>query len=387
MVMVVGKRSARCAVLFFLLVCAAVRAASAVSDGPLPNGNFEESPDKSQMDGSTVMGETAVPKWTSSGRVEYVESGQRQGDLVLAVPEGARAVRLGNGASVQQQLAVTLGTYYSITFSAARTCAHAQKLMVSVVPGSQKAGMIPVQTVYSSAGWDSYAWAFKAESGAVSVVIRNPGQEDDPTCGPIIDAVSIKTLNTPQATQSNNLIKNGDFEEGPYISEVYQWGALVPPTNEDEVTPLPGWKIMSYSKSVKYVDAAHYSVPHGAHAVELVSGVETALVQDVDTVAGGSYRLEFAVGDAEGGCAASDSAMEVQAYAAEGKASVPWGGARGFTRGSLEFTAVRATTRVVFVSSGYHTRADGSGTLCGPVVDDVSLVPVSSQPQARRLLR
>ncbi|GJN27188.1 hypothetical protein PR202_gb15185 [Eleusine coracana subsp. coracana] len=345
------------------------------------------------MDGSTVTGETAVPKWKSSGHVEYVESGQRQGDFVLAVPEGARAVRLGNGASVQQQLAVTPGAYYSITFSAARTCAHAQKLMVSVVPGSQAGGVIPVQTVYSSAGWDSYSWAFKAESGAVAFVIRNPGQEDDPTCGPIIDAVSIKTLNTPQATQSNNLIKNGDFEEGPYISEVYQWGALVPPTNEDgEVTPLPGWKIMSYSKSVKYVGAAGFAVPRGGRAVELVSGVETALVQDVETVKGGSYRLEFAVGDAEqGGCAASDSpaAMEVRAYAAEGNASVPWGGAQaqGFARGSLEFTAVGPSTRVVLVSSGYHTRADGSGALCGPVVDDVSLVRVSSQPQARRLLR
>jgi hypothetical protein len=34
------------------------------------------------------------------------------------------------------------------------------------------------------------------------VVRRNPGQEDDPSCGPIIDAVSIKTINTPQAAQS-----------------------------------------------------------------------------------------------------------------------------------------------------------------------------------------
>jgi hypothetical protein len=35
---------------------------------------------------------------------------------------------------------------------------------------------------------------------------------------------------------------------------------------------------------------------------------------------------------------------------------------------------------VVFVSSGYHTRSDGSGTLCGPIIDDVSFVSVSSQP-------
>jgi hypothetical protein len=151
------------------------------------------------MNGSMLTGESAIPKWKSSGRVEYVESGERQGYAVLAVPEGKRAVRLGNGASVQQPLTVTPGAHYSVTFSAARTCAHTQKLKVSV--GSQS-GMIPVQTVYSSTGWGSCCWAFRAESSAASFVIRNPGQEDDPSCGPIIDAVSIKTINTPQAAQS-----------------------------------------------------------------------------------------------------------------------------------------------------------------------------------------
>jgi hypothetical protein len=175
-------------------------------------------------------------------------------------------------------------------------------------------------------------------------------------------------------------MKNGDFEEGPYISQVYQWGVLVPPTNEDIMSPLPGWKIMSYSKSVKYIGSSGFAVPKGGHAVELVSGLETALVQDVDTVEGASYRLEFMVGDAEGTCAASDSPMEVQAYAAQGKTSVPWGSQQGFTRGELEFRAVGSTTRVVFVSSGYHTRSDSSGTLCGPIVDDVSLNSVTSQP-------
>jgi hypothetical protein len=109
-------------------------------------------------------------------------------------------------------------------------------------------------------------------------------------------------------------MKNGDFEEGPYISQVYQWVVLVPPTNENILSPLPGWKIMSYSKSVKYIGSSGFAVPKGERAVELMSGLETALVQDqdVDTVGGASYRLEFMVGDAEGTCAASDSPMEDQ---------------------------------------------------------------------------
>ncbi|KAL6650954.1 hypothetical protein ACP70R_009879 [Stipagrostis hirtigluma subsp. patula] len=373
--------------LLLLLVCVAAGAVSAVNDGPLSNGNFEDSPDRSQMSGSTVTGEYAIPHWKCSGHVEYVEYDQKQGDTVLAVPEGARAVRLGNEASVQQELSVDQGAYYSVTFSAARTCAHTEKLEVAVTPGS-RTGKIPIQTVYSSGGWDPYSWAFVAEAAVVSIVIRNPGQEDDAACGPIIDAVAIKTLRPPPADQ-NNMLKNGDFEEGPYISESSQWSVLVPPTESGDVSPVPGWSIMSYTKAVKYIGSASFAVPRGGRAVELVSGVETALVQEVDTVPGRTYRLEFSAGDAGDGCVADGSDIQVQAYAARESTSVScnsqWTGAR-YTRGMLEFTAIESRTRVVFASAGYYTKSDGSGSLCGPVVDDVSLVGVP-QPSGRRLLR
>ncbi|KAL6650955.1 hypothetical protein ACP70R_009880 [Stipagrostis hirtigluma subsp. patula] len=384
--MAIDRRSARCAALLLLVcACAAARAVSAVSDGPLSNGNFECPPDRSQMNGSVVTGEYALPSWKLSGQVEYICSGQMQGDMLLTVPEGAHAVRLGNDASIQQQISVTPGTYYSVTLTAARTCAQSEKLRVTASPGQSVD--LPIQTVYSSSGWDSYSWAFKAVCVQASIVIHNPGQEDDPGCGPIIDSVSIKTLNPAQSTQYN-LLKNGDFEEGPYISqEYYQSGVLLPPIGENNVSPLPGWTIMSYSKVVKYIDSAHFSVPRGGRAVELVSGVETALVQDVDTVPGSTYRVEFSAGDAADGCDASGSPMQVQAYAAEGRTVVPVDsqGTGGYKRASFEFTATETRTRVVFVSLGYNTRSDGSGTLCGPVIDDVSLV-CASQPPARKLL-
>ena len=186
---------------------------------------------------------------------------------------------------------------------------------------------------------------------------------------------------------------NGDFEEGPYIPPDTKSGVMVSPMDEDDVSPLPGWKIMSYKKVVKYVDAAHFAVPRGARAVELVSGVETALVQEVHaTVEGGWYRLEFSVGDAANGCGASSDyspspGMKVKAIAgsAETTVGVDFRGAGGSTRGKLEFQATTTPTRVVFVSLGYHTKSDNSGTLCGPLVDDVSLVAIA-QPSARRLL-
>nr|CAB3487495.1 unnamed protein product [Digitaria exilis] len=363
--------------------------------GPLMNGNFEYPPNQSQMSGSTVTGQNAIPYWTTSGFLEYIGSGQQQGDMILTVPEGAHAVRLGNEASIQQRISVTPGLYYCITFRASRTCAQDEKLSVTAIPVTgypTQSGILPIQTVYTSCGWDAYSWAFKAEAGIVSFTIHNIGQEEDPACGPIIDAIAIKTLNMPQPT-GNNLLTNGDFEEGPYIPPDSKSGVMVPPMDEDDVSPLPGWKIMSYKKVVKYVDSAHFAVPRGARAVEMVSGVEAALVQEVYTTVEGSwYRLEFSVGDAGNQCVASSdgystSGMKVKASAGTSDTTVEvnFGGNGGSVRGKLEFQAPASPTRVVFESLGYYTKADKSGTLCGPVLDDISLVAIA-QPSARRLL-
>ncbi|KAI4984841.1 hypothetical protein ZWY2020_017471 [Hordeum vulgare] len=371
----------------FLLACAAARAAASAGDGPLLNGNFEYSPNRSQMNGTRVTGASAIPYWKVTGFVEYIESGARQGGMVLTVPEGRHAVQLGAGSSIRQQLSVTRGKYYSITFSAARTCAQSERLKVSVVPGDDDvADELPIQTVYTSSGWDSYSWAFKAKQGVVSFIIHHgDDHEEDPACGPIVDCVAMRALNPPRATH-NNMLVNGDFEEGPYITPGSPWGVLVPPMDEDDTSPLPGWMVMSYSKVVKYIDSAHFRVPHGARAVELVAGVEVALVQEVATVPGSSCRLQFSVGDAANGCVASP--MRVQVATARGSKSVPYNskGTGGYARDALDFTPDGNSTRVVFYSAGYHTTSDGSGTLCGPVVDDVSLVCVS-RPHARRLLR
>ena len=133
--------------------------------------------------------------------MEYIEPGQQQNDMVLVVPEGARAVRLGNDASIRQQLtSLTRRMSYSITFSAARTCAQAEQLNVSVAAES---GDLPIQTVYTSSGWDSYSYAFKARHTTAWLTIHNPGAQEDPACGPIIDSVAIKALNPPHLTKGS----------------------------------------------------------------------------------------------------------------------------------------------------------------------------------------
>ena len=153
------------------------------------------------MNGTVVKGANAIPRWETSGFVEYIESGHKQGDMLLVVPQGAHAVRLGNEASIRQRLAVTRGAYYAITFSAARTCAQAEQLNVTVAPESD---ILPIQTVYTSSGWDSYSWAFEATGSVASFIVHNPGVSEDPACGPLIDLFAIKTLPPPKRSTSKD---------------------------------------------------------------------------------------------------------------------------------------------------------------------------------------
>ncbi|XP_010539514.1 PREDICTED: uncharacterized protein LOC104813570 [Tarenaya hassleriana] len=343
-----------------------------IRDGLLPNGNFELGPKSSQLKGVLVTDRAAIPKWEISGYVEYIKAGQTQGDMLLVVPEGSSAVRLGNEASIRQKISVRTGQFYSITFSAARTCAQEERLNISV---THESGIIPIQTMYSSNGWDSYAWAFKAGGPDIEVRIHNPGLEEDPACGPLIDSLAIKALSPPRFLR-NNMIKNGNFEEGPYVFPNVKWGVLIPPFIEDDNSALPGWIVESL-KAVKYVDKAHFAVPEGHRAIELVGGKESSVAQIVRTTPNKFYKLTFAVGDAGNSC---EGPMAVEAFAGRGRISVDYvsSGKGGSKPARLMFKAISARTRVTFLSTFYHTKSDHSGSLCGPVIDDVRLVPVRS---------
>ncbi|KAG2254909.1 hypothetical protein Bca4012_102388 [Brassica carinata] len=357
--------------LTLLCVSSSVVISGPISDGLLPNGNFEKGPKPSQLKGSVIKGRTAVPNWEITGFVEYIKAGQKQDDMVLVVPEGSSAVRLGNEASISQKISVRSGRLYSITFSAARTCAQDERLNISV---THESGVIPIQTMYGSDGWDSYSWAFKAGGSEIEIRIHNPGREEHPACGPLIDAIGIKALFPPRFS-GNNLIKNGNFEEGPYVFAKAKWGVLIPPFIEDDNSPLPGWMIESL-KAVKYVDKAHFFVPEGHRAIELVGGKESAVSQIVRTSSLNKfYALGFNVGDARDAC---EGPMAVEAFAGGRKILVEYAskGKGGFKQGRLVFKAVSARTRVTFLSTFYHMKNDHSGSLCGPVIDDVRLVAV-----------
>lgn len=342
-------------------------AAKPIKNGFLPNGNFEYGPKPSAMNGTVVMGSNSIPSWKIKGFVEYISAGQKQGDMLLVVPNGAHAARLGNEAKLSQRIQVKKGSYYSLTFSVARTCAQLESLNVSVPP---EAGELPMQTLYSSTGWDSYAWAFWAASNIIDITLHNPGTEDDPACGPLIDDIAIKEL-FPPSYVAGNFVKNGDFEEGPLILRNSSAGVLLPPNMDDDNSPLPGW-IMESLKAVKYIDRLHYSVPQGRRAVELLSGMESAISQTVRTTAGKAYVLSFLVGDGNNKC---NGSMRVEAFAGRETLQVPYEskGTGGFKMAKLKFKATLARTRIAFFSSYYHMRSDDLSSLCGPVIDDVKL--------------
>ncbi|GJT20620.1 zinc knuckle CX2CX4HX4C containing protein [Tanacetum coccineum] len=73
---------------------------------------------------------------------------------------------------------------------------------------------IDLQTLYSVQGWDTYAWAFQADQDDASVVFMNPGIEDDPTSGPIIDDIAIKKLFVPTKSKGNALRMSNISDKG-----------------------------------------------------------------------------------------------------------------------------------------------------------------------------
>lgn len=133
--------------------------------------------------------------------VEYVAGGPQPDGFYFAIPRGAHAVRLGNEASISQTINVKSGTTYSLTFAATRTCAQDEVLRVSV---SGRSSDLPIQTLYSSDGGDTYAFAFVANTSRVKISFHNPGVQEDPACGPLLDAIAIKEMLPLRYTNGNN---------------------------------------------------------------------------------------------------------------------------------------------------------------------------------------
>lgn len=282
-------------------------------------------------------------------------------------------------------MALEKGATYAVTFSAARTCAQLESIDISVSGSSSQT--VDLQTLYSVEGWDTYARAFQAGSAGshdggggsddgetAKLVFGNPGMEEDPTCGPIIDNIAIKKLFFPDRAEDNEVV-NGDFEEGPWMFKNATLGVLLPSNIDEETTSLPGW-IVESNRAVRYIDSDHYTVPQGKRAVELLSGKEGIISQMVETKPDKQYSLLFTMGSAGDSCQPPLAIMAFAGDQAQNFHFAPIGNSTSMAA-NVTFTARAERTRVAFYSLYYNTRSDDHSSLCGPVVDDVKVLGVS----------
>ncbi|KAK6933829.1 protein of unknown function DUF642 [Dillenia turbinata] len=295
---------------------------------------------------------------------EYISGGPQPGGMYFAVAHGVHAVRLGNEASISQTITVKNNTLYALTFGASRTCAQDEVLIVSVPPQLED---LPLQTLYSGNGADIYAWGFRATSNVAQVIFHNPGVQEDPACGPLMDAVAIMELFPPRPIREHGL-RGGS----PPVNKLIK--CVLPPMQEDLTSSLPGWIIESL-KAVKFIDSKHFNVPFGFAAIELVAGRESAIGQVIRTNPNKFYNLTFTIGDAKNGC---HGTMMVEAFAAKDTFEVHFKsqGKGMFKTVSSKIQAIKSRKRITFYSSFYHTRIDDFGSLCGPVLDQVIVFPL-----------
>ncbi|KAE8725830.1 putative Prefoldin subunit [Hibiscus syriacus] len=353
-------------VLLLTLTFAHFSSISLAQDGLVANGDFETRPLNGFPSEAVTDGPVEIPSWRSIGTVELVASGESVGGgMVLIVPRGTHAVRLGNDAEISQELTVEKGSSYAVTFSAARTCAQMESLNVSVPPASQT---VDLQTLYNVQGWDPYSISFAAAEEKVRLNFKNPGMEDDPECGPIIDDIAIKKLQVPDKPK-DNAVDNGGFEFGPWMFQNVSLGVLLPTNLDEETSPVPGWMVES-TRAVRYIDSNHYAVPEGKRAVELVSGKEGIISQMVKTKPEKQYSLSFSLGHARDKCKEPLAVMTFAGDQARSFHYTPESNST-FQVAIVNFTARAESTRIAFYSVYYNTRTDDMSSLCGPVVDDV----------------
>ncbi|XP_021724296.1 uncharacterized protein LOC110691652 [Chenopodium quinoa] len=347
----------------------------APSDGLLPNGNFEEAPNPSNLKKTTIVGKYSLPKWVKKGEIRYVSGGPKRVGFTFDVPQGVHAVSIGNEAYILQYLRVKPWAYYSVSFSATRTCPLDKYLRVTTSYSDTADYAFPNKALYSRKEADTYAWGFQAfSSNTAFIMFSNPtGDPKYYACGPLIQAVAVKEL-LPSTQTSGNLIQNGNFEIGPHILQNFTTGVYIHPYSLNPISPLPGWRIES-RYTIRYIGSKDFFILSGASAVELlVGGKENAISQDIDTTPNNFYNLTFTIGDAKNGCIGS-MAVEAAADKETFKVLYESQGKGGVTYANFRFKAVSFRTKIAFWSVFYHNIVGDTNRFCGPVLDDVKVVP------------
>ncbi|GFS38253.1 transmembrane protein, putative [Actinidia rufa] len=202
-----------------------------------------------------------------------------------------------------------IGMYYSIRFSTARNVRAGgadQRAGGALTLGSSPSGPSTVAMAGTPTPGPSRPTMTPSKSSSTTLESRRTPSSSrlypPKTSNNKFDGCWIGTASIKSDHRVENLLKNGDLEEGPWVPNVPPYtGVLIPPNIEDGHSPLPGWMVESL-KAVKYIDSDHFSVPQGKRANELLAGKESAIAQVACTVPGKAYNLFSTKGDARKFC-------------------------------------------------------------------------------------
>jgi Protein of unknown function (DUF642) len=337
-----------------------------------------------------------IPNWTvSGGGVDWQDSDSTvPGSMVAA--DGARFVDLNSCCSnppgvISQTIATTPGVSYTLRFSYSghsySGCYFGPKTMqanagststvVSADPAAE--GYLDGTNI-----WHAASVSFTASSS--STVISFQSLENDGTCaGPLVDNVSVT---------ANNLIQNGSFETGFEATTQVNSGwpgnhGLWAPIGYNGATDtIPNWTVSGGGVDWHDTDStipSSMAAADGARMVDLNSGWGSTpgmISQTIATTPGVSYTLSFSYsGHPYSPCYFGPKPMQANAgstsivVTADPLAEGYLDGTNLWHAASVNFTATSSSTVISFQS------LEKDGTCAGPLVDNVSVLPLPPSPQ------
>ncbi|KAH9299176.1 hypothetical protein KI387_030858 [Taxus chinensis] len=340
----------------------------------LQNGDFEASPAKIRVNESNqravLSPSNTLSGWEFGGVVEYVKGG---GDISL--PDNGHGIQLAKDGWISQSFRSEPDSLYLLTFTftaAGTDCWWSPSYLILSVPPHSTAFYL--QERYGHESWETHAWGFRATTGKTNVKFSSQAQSyANISCGPLLDSVYVKEQEHLE-TLADNILLNGDFEQGPYLYPKSTIGVLLHPLEgrDAETSSLPGWKIKD---TVKYID-----IDKGNRGIEIVSGSTGGIEQSICLAVGVKYQLKFQGGDANNSCIGA-LAVGVKGGSSAHNFSYMSFGRGDFMDFSMEFTTFSQVTNVSFVSL---YRAETKDLMfCGPVIDNVVLVPSMGAPKPK----
>lgn len=170
-----------------------------------------------------------------------------------------------------------------------------------------------------------------------------------------------------------NLLTNGGFESGPGFLPNSTEGVLIDAVPSLIQSALTQWSVIG---TVRYIDSEHFHVPEGKAAIEILadttpSGIQTATR---DTSEGSRYNLTFTLGDANDACI-GHFVVGVEAGSAAQNFTLESNGTGSGEKFGLVFVADKAAAQISFTS--YSVTMTKEDVLCGPVIDEVIVHPLS----------